>query len=284
MQIYIGMKTFSNWLKKGFNGISVLLIILIIPLYIIYFGKYINDKTVDILIAVAAIVSTCFLYLAFRESKKSNDLKISDVEYQYLDRLITEQESKANQCIYSIDDINNICAGFNIRPRTLKEITFSDFVYGINMVFRVIQTQEIYKKAMERLDGKLMATVPDDIIADDTLRFSSACSRVREAITEKILYNFVELFSLYKQVDSSSLIYFHKVLLINRLNSISTDYSDFNKTDRDEETEDRISFLMKFQMFAYVDKNLLFQIHNGFLPENFGQNINFEDIKIKYSN
>jgi hypothetical protein len=266
---------------------KVFLIINVIALLLMnLFANSDRISVKDILTAGASVASTFFVFLAFRQTKLSNELKISDAEYHYLDRIITAQETKAEICVFSSDDIKYINSSIGINIKNLEAITYVFFIDGFNIVFRILGRNGVFKKSMEILDGKRTASMPDDeLFAIDALRLSTVISRIRSTVTDKILYNFVELFSLYNQVHNSALIYSHKKLLINRLDAISTDYSAFNRTDLDEEEQDKKDYLLNFNMFGYYsNEHFLIPQNSGFLPENFGQTFNFEDIKSKYIN
>jgi len=90
-------KDFFSWFFKYNNAFVIILIILIAPLYIIFFGKYLNEKTKNVLIAGAAITSTCFLYFAFKESRKGNELKTQEHFYTILEKQVTEVEAIAGK-------------------------------------------------------------------------------------------------------------------------------------------------------------------------------------------
>ena len=101
---FVTMKKIYNWLRsdlKSIGAVQIILIILIVPLYIIFLGDYLNSQAINILIALAAIVSTCFLYLAFRESKKANDLKRNEPVFENFKSEIVEIETKSKECIFS---------------------------------------------------------------------------------------------------------------------------------------------------------------------------------------
>jgi hypothetical protein len=277
------MKKFIDRLFKDFNSIIIILIILIVPLYIIYFGKYLDDKTVNILIAVAAIVSTCFLYLAFRESKKSNQLKIYEVEFSYLENRVREQEKKANERIFSSEDIEFINDIIPLSRDLLKNVTYSRFVHTLSAVFSTVEKDPTYILIKEKYGKNGHHFVPIDKNGSKIIELSSALEKLQMSIFRVASESFMDIAILYKSIHYSSILKEQKELLINRLNRISADYSYLAK-NKDKESE-VLSVLKNFKNFEVTANGEINEVkirNSGFLDSFFYESFGFEDIMEQY--
>jgi len=94
------MKKILEFITKQILAILVLFFIVVIGLYIIEFAGYVSDKAERILTVFAAISSTFFLFLAFLESRKSNELKTQEHFYFELEKQVAEIEEKSSHLVF----------------------------------------------------------------------------------------------------------------------------------------------------------------------------------------
>ena len=194
------IKKSNQWILKNFSIITVIFIILLAPLYIIYFGEYLNEKTAEILIAVAAIVSTIFLFLAFRESKISNEIKIYETDYNLLEKEVTAKEIKAKEEVffYKISEIVTI---LNYPEANLKEITFKNFYLDIYGLFKHIEGENSYNKCLLLLNNSDKVTLVS-VDVEEAQKLSEALTAVHLNINCLIHY-YVGLMLLFNSIEKS---------------------------------------------------------------------------------
>jgi hypothetical protein len=214
---------------KDYNSIGIILIILIAPLYIIYFSNYLDDKSVNILIAVAAIVSTYFLYLAFRESKKGNELKVLEAELQYLEKRVYEQEKISQEKLFSDSDIQYIESIIPGSHQILTRIQFSRFVDSLTDLLSLIEKHPNYQEVLHKYSSNSSVLKPEDKNNTKLIELSTTFGIIQNRFNEVTFSNFMEKSNLYNSIHYSSILREQKELFINRLNKVSWDFSVMTK-------------------------------------------------------
>lgn len=234
---------------KDYNSIGIILIILIAPLYLVYFSDYINDKSVNILIAIAAIVSTCFLYLAFRESKKSNKLKVYDVELQYLEKRVNEQEKISQEKLFSSSDIQYIASIFPSSHNILIRIQVSRFVDSLSDLLSLIEKHPYYQEILKKYPSNGSVLKLEDKNNIKITELSTTFGKIQDRFIEVTFSNFMEKSNLYKSIHYSSILSEHKELFINRLNNVSWDFLVMTKYfDKDAPVLEKIKNFNVFRI------------------------------------
>jgi hypothetical protein len=89
-----------KWLLKKMTSIVIFIIIIAVAILIDVYGTDIPVNSVNVLLAVAAVFSTFFLYLAFNESRISNALKRSELIIDQIDKDINAFDIKSKESIF----------------------------------------------------------------------------------------------------------------------------------------------------------------------------------------
>lgn len=206
-----------KWIAKFETEIIVSLIIAIAGLYIIYFGKYIAEKPINVLLAIAAITSSIFLWLAFRESRRGNNLIIYQKLYDEFWDKITNQEKIMGTRVFSNNESLN--RNYINIPTNLTYRSYAISLIAVLKSFKKgIDDQSVYSKnwSNDTESGSFI----------NLRNFIDNIKIIKEsnnAYTDRIF----EISSLYKKIDKSNLDIDQKTLLIERLYLLSQDYTNF---------------------------------------------------------
>ena len=232
------------FLKKNVSIINTLLLIIIISLLIINFGILLSDKSIDILVALAAITSTFFLFLAFKESKKANDYNTSQPLFEEFDHQIEQFKAIAKDDLFS--DFTKSYINRYIKKDLLKnnEITYSKFIYPLKNLYKEITKTAIYDQYMSKLGFAKSTLIPND--TDDIILVQSM-TIIFQGIQISILLlfnNYKRIYRLYESIDKSVLFISQKQILFTRLDKLYQEYEIISKAmiDKDPELEKVISF------------------------------------------
>jgi len=215
---FVTMKKIYNWLRSDLKSISafqIILIILIVPLYIIFLGDYLNSQTINILIALAAIVSTCFLYLAFRESRKANELKRNEPLFENYKNEIAELEAQSRECIFTEDALQFLSDQIKFKVDFLKMFTFGRFLSPFLRLFTLLNSNENYKNILNCIGDSKQACIDNGISQD----MGSALNKIYIAIIRLSSY-YSKTHFLYSSIDRSEIDTKHKILLFEKLNDL----------------------------------------------------------------
>lgn len=218
------MKGLRDWFLKYVSVLNAFLIINILTLIIIDFGINFTDKSIDILVAVAAIITTFFLFLAFRESKKANDFNISQPLFEEFNYQIENLKFKLEEDLlgdFTIDYINRYIRNKLIKPH---DITFSKFIFPLRSIYLEISRNELYKQYMEKLVLSDRVALPDDEDICDKLKSQTIIFLDIQISILSLFHNYVRIFRLYRSIDQSLLLKLQKQILFSRLDKISTEY------------------------------------------------------------
>lgn len=246
------MKKIISWLLKDFNSIGVVLIILIVPLYIIYFAEYLNGKSVNILIAVAAMVSTLLLYLAFRESKKSNDLKIYETEFDRLEKEIYKYEQRSRQKLFSETTDKML---MSVVPQTKEYLPYIDYMNfaAIKVILQQIETNERYLYVIQLLGDRDSSVLPtNERIIMESNQISILLKEINKGF-RRLNWNYTNIFMTLYSIENSALIKEQKQLLISR---IQPSLYDYDKISKSIDTLDEYGILLRdFKMFEITSND-----------------------------
>lgn len=277
------MKKFIHWFMKDYNSIGIILIILIAPLYIIYFGNYLNDKSVNILVAIAAIVSTCFLYSAFRESKKGNELKVYEVELQYLEKRVNKQEKISQEKLFSNSDIQYIERIIPGSHNILIRIQISRFVDSLSDLLTLIEKNPNYQEVFKKYSSNSSVLKSEDKNNIKIIELSTTLGKIQDRFIEVTFSNFMEKSNLYNSIHYSSILREQKELLVNRLNNVSWDFSIMTKYfDRDAPVLEKIKNFKLFRIKNDGINETLFFYRLWPIDANFYEFLQVEEVVKDY--
>ena len=214
------------------NYLNVLIIILIAPLYILYFGESISDKIVSILTSIAAIASTFFLFLAFKENRKSNKFKMVEYLYSELESKVIVAEKKAKDPVYT-ENTETICRELNFPKNDLMKITFSKFIWGISNLLSHLEKDLIYLKYKKLTISNLKTKLNDESM-NEIKNIEFIVTGIWESLLNLTMY-YKSLNQLYLSIDKFPIDIELKILLFERLKVLSPEYdscaSSFLKQD-----------------------------------------------------
>lgn len=259
------MKRLLKWFRKFINEILVLLLIIVIALYIIYFAESVSEKAIDLLVALAAIVSTFFLFLAFWQSKLSNDLKINEPFLNQIEKKILEKETKAKQLVM-VEFNKELSQALKTSSIAIQDLSYSSFIFPISTALSHFQENTIYSKFLDLIEGSNKPVlIRDKYDVDDATNISLAFMVLRRGI-RAIVYNYIEIYFIYETIDNSSLPIKQKKYFIDRLNEIMHDFNYFFKKQPIEgsATCDSVKFINGFVMFDINSSNQIFRCTNSF--------------------
>ena len=253
------MKRFFKWIKENINFILVFLLIIVIALYVIYFAESVSDKAVNLLLAIGAVVSTFFLFLAFRQSKLSNELKINEPFLQSIEKRVTDKETKAKQVVM-VEFNKELGLALNMSHIGIEDLTFSNFLNPLYIALDQIQNNTIYSEFKKSLDGSdKPVTLLNRMDIDDAIKISSMFKTLRRNI-QAIVYNYMEIFFLYDDIHKSSLPVQQKIYFIGRLDDISQDFYYFFKpveTNAGKVKYENLQYIKEFIMFDMISENMI---------------------------
>jgi hypothetical protein len=239
------MKKVYYWLRSDLKSIGtfqIILIILIVPLYIIFLGDYLNSQAINILIALAAIVSTCFLYLAFRESRKANELKRNEPLFENYKNEIAELEAQSRECLFTEDALQFLSDQIKFKVDFLKMFTFGRFLSAFLRLFTLLNSNENYKNVLNCIGDNKQACIDNGISQD----MGSALNKIYIAIIRLSSY-YSKTHFLYSSIDRSEIDTKHKILLIEKLNDLDSDFRRLNKYFSEDSEE--LKILKNFRWF-----------------------------------
>lgn len=250
-----------RWLKRYLLFFTVLLIIIVVMALIDVYGTDISSNSVNVIVAVAAGASTFFLYLAFKESKKSNLIRIYEPEFSYLEQQVSAQEIKSHEALF-LTNANHISVALNYPLKSIKGITYKSFLIDLSKLISVIRSNSMYINCISLLDGKEKVQLPNNVfIISDAKKISSIVDIVQHSFVT-LNNNFMNHYYLYRSIDNSQVITEQKVILLNRMNIISKEY--FTLTDQFLNKVGLAESLSGFQIFEFTMKKELKKHDNNF--------------------
>ncbi|MGA1978438.1 MAG: hypothetical protein ABSG89_11365 [Bacteroidales bacterium] len=242
------IKKINDWFIKSSTIFIVILFIAIIPLYIIFLGKYINDKIVNILVALAAIISTYFLYLAFREAKKANELKINEPLLNQFDKEVTELENKSNNTIFSADGAKllSICIDYNVNIILL--MTYSSYYSTLITLIDRIDENDNYREIIKQLGNYERLFINEE----NDKNIGIALNKISTAMMS-ITSNYSSIYYKYYTIDNSDIEAKHKVFLFNRLSKLRNEHIKLINDLTKDTDNGKMLKNMTFLYYNYAD-------------------------------
>jgi hypothetical protein len=248
-------KDFYSWFFKYSNVFLVILVILIVPLYIIFFGEYINEKIKNILTACAAIFSSCFLFLAFRESRKGNELKTQEHFYTILEKQVTEVESIAKNKVFSSASgvVYPEFYELNLIKSNLEKIKYNFFIYPLRDALKTIEINDHYRRCI-KLIGTEKSKPLDEQTKGDLKHITDTLVYIQKYISKIFMY-YSDVWQLYDRIDTFTINIELKKLLIARLNATINEY--FLLYDVAKEFAEMNKYISDFAFFEITNATLV---------------------------
>lgn len=209
------VKSFYKFLQNNVSSIAIFIFIIIVVVLIDVYGTDISTNTVNVILAVGASASTYFLYLAFKENKKSNVLikeqnKILQAQSKYNDyrNEINELREKGNRLIFSDNDSKFIADKYNA---PLSETNYFNFFQMIYTFYSIIENDSCHQKYIKNLTSDKIIDIIDEndyfkldnlihlhkIIKTAFINERSWIREIMEKYSEILSYNFIT--NLYKK-------------------------------------------------------------------------------------
>lgn len=252
------LKKVIRWLWKNkwiiFISISIFVIIVLFILY----GSDIDGNTTNVLISFGSLLSAFFMFLAFKETRKSNEIKLKEDEFQDLKEKVRELEIKANEQVFNEHIITELSSALNYSDSELQNSTYSNFIYPFHGLFAQIFNYTDYKTCIELFSGTNRYQLNKDN-EGNTLKLSGIFETINKAIA-LLMKNYFKLYFIYEDIDLSSVHEERKKYLFNKLNRITDEYRYFfidkiDKSDLSFNTNqfDSTKFLKEFETFQIDD-------------------------------
>lgn len=228
-----------NWIRKNIEEINVFLFIIIITLFIIHFGVKINQESIDILVSIAAVVGTFFLYLAFRQSKRSNDLIINEPVVNDFEKRLAQLEKRFSQRVIKSDiDADYFIKNFNYDELRIKQITYKNFETEFRDLVLSITNDEKYIKYV----GFIESSENRKYKAADTQEWQEmsilkTAFGLIEMYHSYIDFEFYDLFLICTEIQNSRIDFYLKERLLKRVYENAYEYTFVN-----ESSDDRVDF------------------------------------------
>lgn len=244
----------TRWLWKNKWIIFISIAIFVIIVLFILYGSDIDDNTTNVLMASGSMLSALFMFLAFKENRKSNEIKLKEDEFQDLKEKVHELETKANEKVFNEHIMMELSSALNYSDSELQNITYSNFIYPFHGLFAHIFNYTNYKTCIELFSGTNRYKLNKDNEVN-TLKLSEIFETINKAIA-LLMKNYFKLYFLYEDIDLSSVHEERKKYLFNKLNRITDEYRYFfidiiDKSDVSFSTNqfDSTKFLKEFETF-----------------------------------
>lgn len=266
-----------KWLKEYLLVILVLLIIIVIGLYIIYFAESISSKAVNLITAVAAAISTFFLFLAFWQSKLSNDLKISEPYYKKIQKEINDIENKSKENAFSEPTIKLVSQEINYPEAKLRDFTPQNYAVSMLDLIAHIEDNTKYPIILDALINKKVID-SKNVSDEDYKGICRVLNRIRQ-YHASVMIIYTSIYMKYSEINNSDLNIRHKKFLFEKLDKLCNSpyiIHDIFKINRESFAPFR-----NFQIISTYDDN---NVQVNELDYNYLLNLYYkiEEIKGKY--
>lgn len=244
------IKKFLTWIFKRENSPIVILFLLVVPLYIIFLGTYINEKTTNFLLSMAAVISTVFLYLALRENWKTNHLKTIEPKFNDLLSRVKYFEERSSQCIFT--EPYSISSKIYFPGDLISTICSYNFLKLIDL-FNAVREDHRYKTCIEMLGTNDIVTLEDNECAKE---IDVVMNQLIEAHRNLWHFHF-NLSFLIPDIEESDLLDDQKKYLLERISEIHKDFSTFYKNLSNEKSPDYLMYknFYIFKIFKLFETN-----------------------------
>jgi hypothetical protein len=211
------MKKIFVWFLNHLFEIIVLFIIIVIVLYIIYFAESISDKAEKIITAFAATATSFFLFLAFLQSKKSNELTINKPKFDYLENEVNEVLKKGDEEVLSQERIEYLVKVTKFPEPFLHLIIFNVFDNHLTAVLKFIKSNTNYQTYFDLLGQNVKVSLKDKPLLHDDANELSLVFQIIRACTLEIYLYYNSIYTTCKRIHTSLLEKKHREILIEKL-------------------------------------------------------------------
>jgi hypothetical protein len=276
------MKKIISWFLRNVSILNSFLLINVIALLIIDFGIHLETASIEILLAIAAITSTFFLYLAFKESKKANDYNISQPLFTEFENHIEEQKSKAHENLFSEFTVNYLNRYIKKGLIEINETTYSNFTYPISKIYSEIIKTTLYNQYMSRLDyAESVSLLPDNRDLEDVQRFVIIFNDIHIGILH-LLFNYNMILNMYNSINQSTLFKIQKEILFARLDVLCFEYDLISEAIKNDKPD--YKQLINFKTFEIKEDNLVVRSSIEFSEHFMDTYKNIQQVKVKREN
>jgi hypothetical protein len=255
-----GLKRGRLWFWKNKWIILIFIVIFVIIVLFILYGSDIDNNTTNVLMAFGSMLSAFFMFLAFRETRKSNEIKLKEDEFQDLKEKVHDAEITSTERIFNEKIIKELSSTLNYSDSELQKLTYSNFIYPFHGLFTQIFNNTNYKKCIESFSGTNRYQL-STVNIEDTKKLTGTFETINKAIA-LLMKNYFRLFFLYEEINISSILEERKKYLFNKLNSITDEYRYFfideiDKSDASFNINqfDSTKFLKAFETFQIDETN-----------------------------
>lgn len=242
------VKKLLNWIFKGENTLGFILFILIIPLYIIFFGRYVNENTTNFLLSVAAIFSTVLLYLALRENWKANHLKTIEPKFNDLLGKVKYFEARSVECLFSKP--YSISSIVYYPGDLISNISASNFLKLVDL-YNAIRVDTRYQFCIEKLGNNDQVNIEN---SEKVTEIDIVMSQLIEGYRNLWHFHFNISF-LFSEIEKSDLLFDQKKYLIERIASSYKHFSQFYNNMMDTKSRDYLMYenFYNFKIFKLFE-------------------------------
>lgn len=255
-------KSCKNWATSHLYEILIFIFMIGCFLAIIWIGNNIIKNIIDLFVGFAAIFTTFFMYLTAKETKKSNDLRIADVEYDRFQKRIDELEAKYKIFdLISDDDVKFINSEFGIFPMKNPKIKYTRFPLVLTELKELIEKHPDYIKCKELLNKEISVVLVDSLLIQNVPKLTKALE-ILESSLVWIEVSSLELLLLFNEIKYSTLFEAQRKVLVLKLwsftNEFSFVYDSYIKKDYFYKS------VLLFQILKIQESNLLVQTNVDF--------------------
>jgi hypothetical protein len=276
----------TRWLWKNKWIIFISIAIFVIIVLFILYGSDIDDNTTNVLMASGSLFSALFMFLAFKENRKGNEIRLKEDEFQDLKERVHELEAKGNEKLFNEHIVMELSSTLNYSDSELQNITFTNFIYPFHGLYAHIFNYTNYKACIELFSGTNRYKLNKDNEVN-TLKLSEIFKTINKAIA-LLTKNYFKLYFLYEDIDVSSVHEERKKYLFNKLNRITDEYRYFfideiDKSDMSFNTNqfDSTKFLKEFETFEIDETHkLVKKTYSSF--HSMGMLVNYLKFRTKY--
>jgi hypothetical protein len=265
-------------MKEYILEILVILLIIVIGLYIINYAESFSSKAVNLITSIAAAISTFFLFLAFRQSKLSNDLKISEPFFNKIVKEISDIENKSNENAFSDPSGKLVSQHINYSDIKIRDFTYQNFAVSLLDLITHIEDNTKYPIIIDSLLNKRALDIKD-VTAEDYKGIRTVLDRIRFYHASFMLL-YTKIYMKYSEIHNSDLNLKHKKFLFEKLDKLCTSHDIIHDIFR--RNQDSFAPFRDFKIIStYDDDNVqITKLDYGYLL-NIYDRIN--EIKTKYN-
>lgn len=239
------MKKIINFYTNHNEEFLAFLIINVIALLLIdIFKSNTNLGVKDLLTACAAVASTFFLYLAFRETTRQHFYKILEQQVTEMTEMVKHQVFINTTSLFTSEEDSIM--------RKCVTIRYNKFIYPIKTLFNELEQNSDYKLCILLMGEEQKINLASEI-ALKLGDLQKTLSIIHDNIV-KIFTFYIDMTNLYMRIDKFNINSDLKALLVARLNASINEY--FLLFEAPDEYALVTKFLSEFAFFEISDNKL----------------------------